>query len=55
MTELLEQLGGCAAIKAEFLGASQDARYKEGIGALISLWRGHSRCFQGPGGACKST
>lgn len=39
MAKLLEQLGGCAAIKAEFLGAWQDARYKEGIGALISLWQ----------------
>lgn len=39
MAKLLEQLGGCAAIKAEFLGASQDARYKEGIRALISLWQ----------------
>lgn len=39
MAKLLEQLGGCAAIKAEFLGASQDAQYKEDIGPLISLWR----------------
>lgn len=39
MAKLLEQLGGCAAIKAEFLGASQDARYMEGIRALISLWQ----------------
>lgn len=39
MAKLLEQLGGCAAIKAEFLGASQDARYKEDIRALIILWQ----------------
>lgn len=39
MAKLLEQLGGCAAIKAEFLGASQDAQYKEDIGPLISLWQ----------------
>lgn len=26
MAKLLEQLGGCAAIKVEFLGAQQDAR-----------------------------
>lgn len=39
MAKLLEQLGGCAAIKAEFLGASQDAQYKEDIGTLISLWQ----------------
>lgn len=39
MAKLLEQLGGCAAIRAEFLRASQDARYKEGIRALISLWQ----------------
>lgn len=39
MAKLLEQLGGCAAIKAEFQGASQDAQYKEDIGPLISLWR----------------
>ena len=53
MAKLLEQLGGCAAIKAEFLGASQDARYKEGIRALISLWQGHLSCLQGPCGGHK--
>lgn len=37
MTKLLEQLGGCAAIRAEFLKASQDARCKEGIRGLTSL------------------
>lgn len=47
MTKLLEQLGGCAAIKAEFLGASQDARYKEGIRALISLWQAIQVVFRG--------
>lgn len=47
MAKLLEQLGGCAAIKAEFLGASQDARYKEGIRALISLWQAIQVVFRG--------
>lgn len=47
MAKLLEQLGGCAAIKAEFLGASQDARYKEGIMALISLWQAIQVVFRG--------
>lgn len=37
MTKLLEQLGGCAAIRAEFLKASQDARCKEGIRGLTGL------------------
>lgn len=50
MAKLLEQLGGCAAIKAEFLGASQDARYMEGIRALISLWQANISCSQGPCG-----
>lgn len=44
MTKLLEQLGGCATIKAEFLGASQDARYK-GIRAVISLWQANLIVF----------
>ena len=47
MAKLLEQLGGCAAIKAEFLGASQDAQYKEGIRALISLWQAIQVVFRG--------
>ncbi len=47
MAKLLEQLGGCAAIKAEFLGASQDAQYKEGIRALISLWQAIQVAFRG--------
>lgn len=47
MAKLLEQLGGCAAITAEFLRASQDAQYKEGIRALISLWQAIQVVFRG--------
>lgn len=45
MAKLLEQLGGCAAIRAEFLGASQDARSKEGIKGLIGLGQANSSWF----------
>lgn len=55
MAKLLEQLGGCAAIKAEFLGASQDAQYKEDIGALISLWQAIQDVLKGLAGAYKSS
>lgn len=37
MAKSLKQLGGCAAIKAEFLGAWQDAPCKEDTRTLIIL------------------
>ena len=47
MAKLLKQLGGCAAIKEEFLGASKDARCKEGTRALISLRQAIQVVFRG--------
>lgn len=50
MAKLLEQLGGCAAIS----GGNSWELHRIRKGALISLWQGHSRCFQGPGGWSKA-
>lgn len=48
MTKLLEQLGGCAAIRPEFLKASQDARCKGGIRALTVLEMAIQAAFSRP-------
>lgn len=48
MTKLLEQLGGCAAMRAEFLKASQDARCKEGIRGLTGLQLALQAAFSRP-------